>query len=298
MNSPPTDLNLVFEAAALRERVTSVLSKRCGIEALFHNEDCRYGVRTSSVLLLLGELLSEEGGIREVCVILNKRSKEVKQPGDLCCPGGAIEKLDHFLARLLWFGGWSLSKWPCWRELKTGQPEDAEFLSLLYAAGIREAWEEMRLNPFALTFLGPLPTHCLVLFRRSIHPMVAWVSHQKRFRLSSEVERIVRFPLRALLDPFNYALYRMYVPPHLEWRFRGTAVDFPCFIYKIGRRAELLWGATFRIVTQFLEMIFGFQVPDIEKLPMVPASVDEQYVIGRAQNGARQNYLSFAPPDH
>ncbi len=152
------------------------------------------------------------------------------------------------------------------------------------------AWEEMGLNPFGLTFLGPLPTQCLVLFRRSIHPMVAWVSHQKRFHLSWEVERIVKFPLRALLNPFNYALYRMYVPPHLEWRFRGTTVDFPCFIYKIGGRAELLWGVTFRIVTQFLEMIFGFQVPDIEKLPLVPASVGDEYVNGGTRNGAREDY--------
>ena len=297
MNRPP-DLNLVFDAPALRERVIGVLSNSCGIEALFHNEDCRYGVRTSSVLLLLGEFLSGEGGIPEVCVILNKRSKQVRQPGDLCCPGGAIEKLDHFIARLLSFRGSSLYKWPNWSELKTAQPVHAQFLSLLYAAGLREAWEEMGLNPFGLTFLGPLPTQCLVLFRRSIHPMVAWVSYQKRFRLSWEVERIVRFPLRALLNPSNYALYRMYVPPHLEWRFSGIAVDFPCFIYTIGGRAELLWGATFRIVTQFLELIFGFQIPDIEKLPMVPASVDEEYVFGRAKNGARQNYLSFAPSAH
>jgi len=298
MNSPPADLNLVFDAAALRERVISVLSKLGGMETLFQNEDCRYGVRTSSVLLLLGWLFPEEGGIPEICIILNKRSKEIKQPGDLCCPGGAIEKLDHFLARLLAFRGSSLSRWPCWSELKTGQPQNAEFLSLLYAAGLREAWEEMGLNPFGLTFLGPLPTQCLVLFRRSVHPMVAWVSYQKRFHLSSEVERIVQFPLRALLNPFNYALYRKFVPPHLEWRFRGATVDFPCFIYKIGERAELLWGVTFKIVTQFMEMIFGFQVPDIEKLPLIPASLDEEYVIGRTRNGARQNYLSYMPLDH
>ena len=298
MNSPPADLNLVFDAAALRERVISVLSKLGGMETLFQNEDCRYGVRTSSVLLLLGWLFPEEGGIPEICIILNKRSKEIKQPGDLCCPGGAIEKLDHFLARLLAFRGSSLSRWPYWKELKTRQPENADFLSLLYAAGLREAWEEMGLNPFSLTFLGPLPTQCLILFRRSIHPMVAWVSYQKRFHLSREVERIVQFPLRALLNPFNYALYRRYVPPHLEWRFKGTTVDFPCFIYKIGERAELLWGATFRIVTLFLEMLFGFQVPDIQKLPLVPASVNEEYVMGRKRNGGNENGLSFMSPDH
>ncbi len=298
MNSTPDNLNLIFDAPALRERVTSLLSKRCGTESLFQNEDCRYGVRTSSVLLLLGWLSTDEGGIPEICITLNKRSKEIKQAGDLCCPGGAIEKLDHFLARLLAFRGSSLSRWPYWRELKTRQPENADFLSLLYAAGLREAWEEMGLNPFSLTFLGPLPTQCLILFRRSIHPMVAWVSYQKRFHLSREVERIVQFPLRALLNPFNYALYRRYVPPHLEWRFKGTTVDFPCFIYKIGGRAELLWGATFRIVTLFLEMLFGFQVPDIQKLPLVPASVNEEYVMGRKLNGGHENDLSFLSPDH
>jgi len=277
MNSPRTELAL--DPASLRKRATDALSAHCGLEALLHNEDCSNGERISSVLLLLGELSLEQGGIPEVCVILNKRSKKVRQPGDLCCPGGAVEKLDRFLARLLSFQGSSLSRWPCWSELKSEQPGNARFLSLLYAAGVREAWEEMGLNPFGLTFLGPLPTHCLPLFDRSIYPMVAWVSRQKRFRLSWEVERIVQFPLRALLNPFNYATYRIYVPAHLEPRFGGErSRDFPCFIYEVAGRAELLWGATFRIVTQFLEMVFGFQVPDSEKLPLVPASVNDEYM--------------------
>ncbi|MGA2224196.1 MAG: CoA pyrophosphatase [Syntrophobacteraceae bacterium] len=288
MNAPPADLNLVFDAAALRERAMSVLSRHCGPETLSH-PDCS-GVRTSSVLLLLGEIVTVEGGIPEACIILNKRSKEVKQPGDLCCPGGAIEKLDHFLSRLLQFSASSLSRWPCWHELKTVQPEDAQFLSLLYAAGLRESWEEMRLNPFGLTFLGPLPSQCLVLYRRVIHPLAAWVSYQKEFTLSWEVERIVRFPLRALLNPFNYAVYRMNVHPSLKWRFSGTTVDFPCFIYSINGRAELLWGATFRIVTLFLKMIFGFRIPDLKRLPMVPASLGDEYVNAGTRNGARKNY--------
>ena len=55
MNSPPADLNLVFDAAALRERVVSVLSRRCGLETLLPQPGLPHGVRTSSVLLLLGE---------------------------------------------------------------------------------------------------------------------------------------------------------------------------------------------------------------------------------------------------
>lgn len=227
--------NLAFDTAALRERVAEVLSENCDLEDLYPNEEGPSDERMSSVLLLLGEILSGEDRVPEVCIILNKRSKEVKQPGDLCCPGGAVEKIDHFFARLLSFRGSILSRWPYWSELKRESPENARFLSLLYAAGLREAWEEMGVNPFRLVFLGPLPTHYLALFRRSIHPMVAWVSHQERFRLSWEVERIVKFPLRALLNPFNYAHYRIYVPDHLEWRFKeaGT-VDFPCFVYRTG----------------------------------------------------------------
>jgi len=289
VNAPPADLNLVFDAAALRERVVSVLSRHCGPEALSPNPDCS-GVRTSSVLLLLGEMVPVEGGVPEACIILNKRSREVKQPGDLCCPGGAIEKLDHFLSRLLQVSASSLSRWPYWHVLKTRQPEDAQFLSLLYAAGLRESWEEMRLNPFGLTLLGPLPSQCLVLYRRVIHPLAAWVACQKEFTLSWEVERIVRFPLRALLNPFNYAVYRMNVPPRLEWRFSGTTVDFPCFIYSIDGRAELLWGATFRIVTLFLQMIFGFRIPHLKRLPLVPASLGDEYVNAGTRNSARKNY--------
>jgi 8-oxo-dGTP pyrophosphatase MutT (NUDIX family) len=278
MNSQPPHLDLIFDAAALRSRVIGALSKNCGIDALSYERNCGYDARTSSVLLLLGEFLSGQSRIPEACIILNKRSKQVKQPGDLCCPGGAVEKFDRFLTPLLSFPGSSLSKWPCWSELKTEDPAGANFLSLLYAAGIREAWEEMGLNPFGLTFLGPLPTQCLIMFRRSIHPLVAWVSRQKQFRLSWEVERVVQFPLRALLNPFNYAHLRLYVPSHLEWRFEGKPVDFPCFVYNIDGNAEVLWGATFRIVAQFLEIIFAFQVPDIEELPLVPVSVDDAYV--------------------
>ena len=281
-------MNLIFNAGALRKRVIGTLSDRCSLETLFHDSECR-GVRTSSVLLLLGENAAEPGGIPEACIILNKRSKNVRQPGDLCCPGGATEKFDRFLARFLSFPGSIFSRWPCWNELKRQEPQNAEFLSLLYAAGLRESWEEMRLNPFGLTFMGPLPSQCLILYRRVIHPLVAWVSYQKEFTLSWEVERIVWFPLRALLNPYNYANYRMYVPPHLEWRFRGTTVDFPCFIYRSRGQAELLWGATFRIVTTFLETIFGFRIPDVERLPMVPATIGDEYINGRIPKSTRQN---------
>ncbi|MHC1727934.1 MAG: hypothetical protein AB9866_18350 [Syntrophobacteraceae bacterium] len=287
MNLEPAEFTLTYRPDDLRARVIRRLANLCGLASLFRNEECQRGVRTSSVMLLLGEQVFSEGSIPEACIILNKRSKDVKQPGDLCCPGGAVEKFDPHFARLLSLPGSTLSRWPCWRKLKQEKPNDAEFLSLLLTAGLREGWEEMRLNPFGIKFLGPLPSQCLVLFRRVIHPMVAWVSHQKNFTPSWEVERIVYLPFRALLNPFNYALYRLYVPPHLEWRFRGTAVEFPCFVYSHQGRAEILWGVTFRIVTLLLDLVFGFRPPDSDRLPLVPAIIGEEYVNGRGKNGSR-----------
>ncbi|MFZ2448829.1 MAG: CoA pyrophosphatase [Syntrophobacteraceae bacterium] len=296
---PAAKLRMLGDTRALREHVVDVLSSRCGLETLFQNDDCTLGVRTSSVLLLLGEQAPRNGGPPEICVILNKRSKEVKQPGDLCCPGGAVEsRFDSWYARLLALPGTPLSRWPCWSGLRRDEPERADFLSLLLAAGVRESWEEMRLNPFRLKFLGPMPSQCLILFRRVIHPMVVWVSRQKKYRLSWEVERIVRIPVRALLNPYNYATYRLFVPPHMEWRFRGKTVDFPCFVYCHDGRAELLWGVTFRIVTLFLEMAFGFALPDPATLPLVPASLDEDYVNGRHNGNHGRGRPETAAPSH
>ncbi len=282
VESRRADLSLIRDVGALRAHVTKVLSSRCGPESIFRNEECNSRERISSVLFLLGEHVSENGGAREVCIILNKRSKKVKQSGDLCCPGGAVETpFDKWFARLLTLPGSPLSRWKDWNKLKRDRPVDAEFLSLLFAAGVRESWEEMRLNPLGLTFLGPMPSQCLILFRRVIHPMAIWVSHQKHYTLSWEVEKVIYIPLRELLNPFNYAVHRRFIPPHLEWRFQGTAVDFPCFLHSSGGRAEMLWGATYRIVTHFMEMVFGFVAPDPARLPLVPASLRDEYVNGK-----------------
>ncbi len=294
MNRAPANLDMVFDAPALRRRVMDVLAKECGHNFFAPGSECDGTGLTSSVLLLLGEFSPRKGSIAEAGIILNKRSQRVRQPGDLCCPGGGLEKLDYYLARLLSLRGSTLSRWPYWDRLKTEYPQEAEFLSLLYAAGLREGWEEMGINPFGLTFLGPLPTHCLVMYERSIHPIVAWMSGQKRFRLNSEVERIVRFPVRALLDPGNYACYRINVPPHLEWKFKSESADFPSFVYTVDGRSELLWGATFRIVTQFLEMIFGFEVPDIGALPVISGRLDEKYINGGTRESIRGDHRQFA----
>ena len=183
-----------------------------------------------------------------------------------------------------------LARWPHWRYLHGECPEEARFLSLLLATALRETWEEMRLNPFFIRFLGPLQSQCLVLFKRVVHPMVAWVRWQDRFILSREVEKIVLIPLRSLLDPAHYGCYRLTVPAHLKWRFQGQQHDFPCFLQPDGDGVELLWGVTYRMVTLMMELIFGFRPPPLCSLPVTEGTVDSTYISGnrRSKPGSKE----------
>jgi 8-oxo-dGTP pyrophosphatase MutT (NUDIX family) len=240
------------------------------------------GVIASSVLFLLSPQTQQPGHTQETCLILTKRSRQVRQGGDLCCPGGIVEaRLDSALGKLLRLPLTPLTLWPHWLSYQRLQPQFARNLALLFAAGLRESWEELRLNPFRVRFLGPLPEQRLILFHRVIHPLVGWVARQRRFFPSWEVDRIVSIPLRDLLNPANYCRYRLYVAPHLEERLQRGTQDFPCFLHHQGGRTEVLWGATYWIVTLFLQLVFGFQQPDVSAVPFIPGLLDEGYINGR-----------------
>ena len=273
--------DLLDDAEGLQSRILGLLGQKCGCESLFNDESCDR-VRSSSVMLLLGRQLAENGAEPEICLILNKRSKDVLQGGDLCCPGGTINaRLDSYLARILPLPGLPLSRWPHWPSLQRNCRKEARLLSTLLATALRESWEEMRLNPAGVRFLGPLPSQCLIVFRRVIHPMVAWVSRQKRFTLNWEVEKVVSIPLRSLLNPANYAIYQLDVPPRLGWRLPGRDHEFPCLLYSYQGNQEVLWGVTYRIVMSLVEMVLDFIPPDDGSLPRVHGVLEECYVQGR-----------------
>lgn len=228
----------------------------------------------SSVLFLLGPYSADRGASFRPCLILNKRSEQVLQPGDLCCPGGGLSpKTDNFLARLLALPGSPLTRWPHWQDWRLIWPDAAYNLRLLLAVSLRESFEEMRLNPLLITFLGPLPPHRLVMFQRTIFPMVGWIDRQRRFYPNWEVEKIIRVPIDALLTPAHYGLRRVGYTKNT-----GSAVtDYPCFTFRNGAETETLWGATYRIVMAFLKMVFGFTPPDPDGLPMVSVQMDRIY---------------------
>jgi hypothetical protein len=232
----------------------------------------------SAVLFLLGMPPAQNSSAPEPCLILNKRSARVKQSGDLCCPGGGVQPgLDGLLARCMTLPGLPMWRWPYWLKKKRETPAQADALRLLFSTSLRESVEEMRLNPFGIRFLGPLPPQDLVMFKKTIYPMMGWISGQKKFYPNWEVEKIVHLPLRKLLDPRHYVCYRLYVQGPGDGGARLKVYDSPSYVHRNHIEKEILWGATCKITLKFLKWMFDFSPPATASLPVVEAVMDAKY---------------------
>jgi hypothetical protein len=270
----------IKKTANLIEHIAHVLYAKSRRTPLFP-EGISRSVTASSVLFPLSLQCHGAGPLSEPCIIFNKRSRKVKQPGDLCFPGGSIAPhLDVWLSRLLIMPFFPLARWSYWPRWRTWRPRQARRLALLLATGLRESFEEMRLNPFGVRFLGPLPSQSLVMFERVIYPMVAWIPCQQRFFPNWEVEKIIRIPMRNLLNPDSYARYRLGFKLGKENPKNGETEDFPCFLHEDHDGKEVLWGATYRVVTVFLDLVYGFRPPGAGSLPVVHGTLDMQYYEG------------------
>ena len=272
---------ILNDNSALIAHVIRMLHERGGAGKIY--EDHEMNPQTSAgVLMLLGPGHNNTHQSDEACLILNKRSMKVRQPGDLCFPGGSITPgLDPLLAKLFSLPISSLGRWQFWNEWKNDHWEAANSLALLWATGLRESLEEMRLNPFGAKFLGPMPPQNLVMFQRKIYPVVAWIQRQKRFFPNWEVEKIIYIPLRKLLDPANYRRYRIVMDISGSGDESKTIRNYPCFQFQDNSQIEILWGATYRITTVFLEYMFGFRPPGLENLPVVEGTLDRTYLTGK-----------------
>jgi len=119
-------------------------------------------------------------------------------------------------------------------------------------AALREAYEEIALNPAQVTIEGWIHPVMTVVSASLITPLVATVPSRPHVVASpAEVERVFDVPLRDLADPEIFHEER--------WSFPGHPVpgspdgSFPVWFFEV--EGELIWGATARMIHEFLRVV-------------------------------------------
>jgi 8-oxo-dGTP pyrophosphatase MutT (NUDIX family) len=122
-----------------------------------------------------------------------------------------------------------------------GRREDGEPLQM---TALREAQEEVGVNPAALDVLGRLTPLYIPPTDYEVHPYVAWHDGVPFFVPQlHEVAEIIEVRLDFLLDPAN----RFEEP----WELRGFVVQVPYYLV----REHKVWGATAMMLSEFLERV-------------------------------------------
>jgi len=116
-------------------------------------------------------------------------------------------------------------------------------------AALREAQEEIGIEPAHVHTIGPLTSIDIPVSGFRLHPIVAVSDRQPAFRHAhDEVARVLTVDLDVLRDP-----------ERILWRTlerAGRAIDYPAFAIE---NVEI-WGATAMVLAEFLAL-FGWQGP-------------------------------------
>lgn len=250
-----------------RSRIIDALSQ-CPIDyieqsSFIQKKRGREPLWTGAGVLMILQFPPENQGEEYPFVLLNKRSEKVRQPGDICFPGGRPSPVfDHLLSLLLLRCILPLSRGQAFRLAKIRRKKAlSRIISFYLTVGLREAWEEIRLNPFSIDFLGPLPSYRLEMFQRVLFPVVAEIRPPFRFRPNWEVERIFTIPLGTFFADENHALYSIKVGGKLKEKIGEDIWEFPCLIINDQGKREILWGATYNVILSFLKAVFDFEPP-------------------------------------
>lgn len=213
--------------------------------------------------------------------LLIKRSDAVAQSGDISCPGGMLERpVDEMLSHIVWKTG--ILRTAGNQELHELPSKDEQTLSLIrlfLMNALRESWEEIGLSPLNIEFLGALPSYSLTLFTRTIFPLVCVVKDHWPYRPNGEVDKILEIPVSAFFQNSSYAL--------LELSSENGKSDprhnfqFPCLVIPDGKGGEdILWGATFFIITNFLRQVTGGAFPAETPGRIVTKTLSPHYTSG------------------
>ncbi|MBU0516292.1 MAG: CoA pyrophosphatase [Proteobacteria bacterium] len=146
----------------------------------------------------------------ELHLVYTRRTEEVEHhPGQVSFPGGMKDR------------------------------EDPDLLS----TALRETWEEIGVDPEAVTVWGELD-HIVTVTRFVVSPYVGLLDWPDEFALNpAEVARVIEVPLEHILHGDHFR-ERM-----IDWD--GVALTSPAFKWD----GELVWGATARISKNLIEVL-------------------------------------------
>jgi 8-oxo-dGTP pyrophosphatase MutT (NUDIX family) len=165
--------------------------------------------RHAGVLLLLYPGNASDEGLR---LVLTRRTESVQShQGQISLPGGSLERGETAVE-----------------------------------AAVREANEELSVDPAALTILGQLSPLYIPPSGFCMHPVVAYAARRPAFVPSDiEVAEVIEEPLDHLLDNA--------ICDEEVRQLRGQAVRVP--FYRIG--AHKVWGATAMVLCEFVALLSG-----------------------------------------
>ncbi len=116
----------------------------------------------------------------------------------------------------------------------------------LQETAVREAHEEIGVNPSGITILGQLTPLYVLPSDFEVHPTVAWYANGERpkfYPSDDEVAEILEVPLRHLLQPDTRV--------EELWTLRGHDVMVPFFAVD----GHKVWGATAMMLSEFVERL-------------------------------------------
>jgi 8-oxo-dGTP pyrophosphatase MutT (NUDIX family) len=234
----------------------------------------------AGVVLLLNYKQLHSGNSEYVFQLI-KRSDKVSQSGDISCPGGMLHpRIDNLLSYFLANGLISSLGRQIAASSTNRDGESINLIRLFLTNALREAWEEIGLNPFRVQFLGALPCYSLSIIARTIFPLVCLVPEPFEFKLSAEVEKIVEIPISTFFDGFKYALLE------IEPQFSNLTYNnqFPCIrLTDTQGEQEILWGATFYIITNFLRIISNDGLPVPSTADRIKKVLSKTYISGNSR---------------
>lgn len=109
---------------------------------------------------------------------------------------------------------------------------------------LREAVEELNIEPAAVRILGELTPLYVAPSNYCIYPVVAVVGTRPDFRPSPhEVAEVIEVPLVHFLDTANIKKER--------WSLRGMDVIVPFYFFN----GHKIWGATAMVLAEFLDIL-------------------------------------------